>query len=171
MTKNVFFDTDGISTFMWIKKVNIIEELFGGNIVFPKEVYDELSNPVTPHLKAGADALIQKGMAIVEPIEYGSTAFYVYRMISQDTDGPMIGKGEAAAIALAYTNGGIMASNNMRDIDRYIKKYKLVNLTTIDILKLAEEKEIICELEAESIWREMKSHGRKLPEGTYKDNK
>lgn len=58
MTRKVFFDTDGISAFMWAHGVNVIAELFGPNIVFPGEVYDELSNPVVPQLKAMADELI-----------------------------------------------------------------------------------------------------------------
>lgn len=171
MTEKVFFDTDGISAFMWAHEVNVIAELFGPNIVFPGEVYDELSNPVVPQLKAMADELISSGVAKVVRIEFGSSEYIVLRGLSEDNNGPIIGKGESAAIALAYVNKGIMASNNLKDIAPYIKKYGLINMTSLDIFKLAEERGIIEECEAESIWREMKRRGIMLPPGSYTENK
>ena len=56
MTNDMFFDTDCLSSFLWIDDTNIIEALYGGNIVLPDQVYLELSNPRVPHLKMRADA-------------------------------------------------------------------------------------------------------------------
>ena len=49
----------------------------------------------------------------------------------------IIGKGEAAAIALAKTYGGILASNNLKDISKYVTKYNLRHKTTGEILVVA----------------------------------
>ena len=49
----------------------------------------------------------------------------------------IIGKGEAAAIALAKTYNGIIASNNLKDISKYIEKYNLEHVATGDILVAA----------------------------------
>jgi len=171
MTNDVFFDTDGISAFMWVGETNIIVELYGGNIVFPGEVYRELSNPKTPHLKGKADQLIKAGYARIETIEVGSSAYIVLKGLNTDINGPMIGKGESAAIALAYTQHGIMASNNLKDISPYIKKYGIINITSLDILKEAERQGIINDSNAESIWRAMKVSGMLLPSGTYAENR
>lgn len=84
MTKDIFFDTDAISAFMWVRGINVVEELFGGNIVLTDAVYEELSNPVVPHLKAAADKLIDKGAATIGHIEYGSNAYYLYRGLNED---------------------------------------------------------------------------------------
>lgn len=43
MTKRVFFDTDCISSFLWVDERNVIEELFNARIVIPEEVYEEIS--------------------------------------------------------------------------------------------------------------------------------
>lgn len=37
MTKKVFFDTDCISSFLWVNERNVIEELFNARIVIPEE--------------------------------------------------------------------------------------------------------------------------------------
>lgn len=54
MTKKVFFDTDCISSFFRIGQRNIIEDLFNARIVFPEEVYEELSHPRVSCLKKQA---------------------------------------------------------------------------------------------------------------------
>lgn len=45
-----------------------------------------------------------------------------------------MGCGEAAAIALAVENNGIIASNNTKDIIKAIEKYNLIRIKTGDIL-------------------------------------
>lgn len=60
MTNDLFFDTDCLSAFLLINDTNILETLYGGNIVLPDQVYQELSNPRVPHLKTRTDAMIKK---------------------------------------------------------------------------------------------------------------
>lgn len=171
MTKKVFFDTDCISSFFRIDQRNIIEELFDARIVFPEEVYEELSNPRVPHLKAQADIMLRNGTATKEAIVVGSSEYIIFKKLTDPLNRPMIGRGEGAAIALAYTKGGILASNNMRDVARYVKEYNLEHYTTLNILMLAEEKGVLLEEECISIWRAMKHNGIRLPEGEYLENK
>ena len=42
-TKKVIFDTDCLSSFLWVSKEDIFLELFKGLIVIPDEVYEVLS--------------------------------------------------------------------------------------------------------------------------------
>lgn len=42
MTDELFFDTDCLSAFLWINDTNILHELYGGRIVLPEPVYQEL---------------------------------------------------------------------------------------------------------------------------------
>lgn len=46
MTDDLFFDTDCLSAFLWINDTNILYELYGGRIVLPEPVCQELSNRV-----------------------------------------------------------------------------------------------------------------------------
>lgn len=171
MTKKIFFDTDCISAFLWVNGINLVEELFRCDIVFPQQVYDELSNPVVPHLKAEVDKMITRGSAKVEDILVGSSEFIIYRKLTSIHNPVVIGKGESAAIAMAYVNHGILASNNLKDVSAYVSEYQLEHMTTLDIMILAEERGIASELELESLWREMKRKHILLPSGSYVENK
>lgn len=75
----------------------------------------------------------------------------------------IIGKGEAAAISLAVANNGILASNNLRDVNQYINMYNLPNITTGDILFEALNSNIITEPQGNKIWIDMLNKARKLP--------
>lgn len=74
----------------------------------------------------------------------------------------VIGKGEAASIALAKQYDGIVASNNLKDISLYIAQMDLKHLTTGDILLAALERGYITEAQGNTIWTKMLSKRRKL---------
>lgn len=80
-----------------------------------------------------------------------------------------IGKGEAAAIALAKTYNGILASNNLKDISRYVKKYKLKHVTTGKILVAALQAGYIDETTGNQIWHNMIARKRILPTKSFTD--
>lgn len=46
-----YFDTDCLSAFLWSNALDILERLYGGSMIIPDQVYQELSNPRVPHLK------------------------------------------------------------------------------------------------------------------------
>ena len=58
MTDDLFFDTDCLCAFLWINDTNILHELYGGRIVLPEPVYQELSNPCIPHIGQRTDLLL-----------------------------------------------------------------------------------------------------------------
>lgn len=44
-TKSVFFDTDCLSAFLWVKEESLVVKLYPGRVVLPRKVFRELSNP------------------------------------------------------------------------------------------------------------------------------
>ena len=58
MTDDLFFDTDCLSAFLWINDTKILHELYGGRIVLPEPVDQELSNPCIPHIGQRTDLLL-----------------------------------------------------------------------------------------------------------------
>lgn len=44
MTKQLFFDTDCLSSFLWVHREDILLRLYPGKIVLPQQVFNELSN-------------------------------------------------------------------------------------------------------------------------------
>lgn len=170
MTNDMFFDTDCISAFLWINNTNILQSLYGGNIVLPGPVYQELSNPCIRHIKQRADTLINGGVASIKYIDVGTEEYELYNMLINDEKGAKgIGKGEASGIALAKIYNGILASNNYKDISPYIKRYNLKHIDTGQILVEALNKGLITETEGNTIWSQMLAKRRMLPASSFSD--
>lgn len=168
MTDDLFFDTDCLSSFLWINDTNLLEQLYGGRIIIPGPVYQELSNPSIPHIRIRADALLHKSIATVQQIETDKEEYQLYRQLLRATSGiKAIGKGEAAGIALAKTYNGILASNNWRDIAHYIYKYNLKHIDTGHILLEGLSQGFITEDQGNTIWQQMINKNRKLPSATF----
>lgn len=171
MTDSLFFDTDCISAFLWVRNESLLAQLYPGRIVIPRPVYDELSSPRIIHLKVRIDVMVSAGLAEIVEIIVGTEEYNIfYRLTDEQGRGQkLIGKGEAASIALAKENGGIVASNNLRDIGDYVKEYQLKHITTGDILVEAYNKGLITEDEGNAIWASMLAKRRKLGAASFSD--
>ena len=170
MINDLFFDTDCLSAFLWVNDTNILHELYGGRIVLPEPVYQELSNPSIPHIKQRADILISNKDASIKTIDAGTEEYKLYTSLVRGEKGKKsIGRGEASGIALAKTYNGILASNNYKDIAPYIEKYNLRHIDTGQILVEALRKELITESAGHDIWKKMLEKKRKLPVNTFSE--
>ena len=69
-------------------------------------------------MKVRIDALASAGQAEIAEIIIGTQEYNMFYKLTVEPDGgqKLMGKGEAASIALAKENNGIVASNNLRDI-------------------------------------------------------
>ena len=166
-TEPLFFDTDCLSAFLWVDNESILAKLYPRRIVIPGRVYAELSHPGLNHIKAlraQTDALVQSGQAVVRSIITGTGTYALYYKLTQNPDAghKVIGGGEAAAIAMAKDCGGIVASNNLRDILDYVREYDLKHVTTGDIMKSAMDSGIIDEAQGNTIWQNMLKRKRRL---------
>lgn len=164
MTEKIFFDSDCVSAFLWVEEQSLLGLLYPGRIVIPDAVYRELSNPSVRQLRERIDKMLAMHFARLEHIDLRTEEYELYqKMITgQLPDHPMIGKGEASCLALAKVKGGIVASNNLRDIAAYIEEYQLEHITTGDIMVEAYEKGYITEDQGNSMWKEMLQKGRKI---------
>lgn len=171
MTDSLFFDSDCISAFLWVNEQNLLTLLYPGMVVIPKPTYDELSYPTTPHLKQRIDYLINNKQASLLTINVDSETYALYQKLttSPDEGHKIIGPGEAASIALAKTNNGIVASNNLKDISSYISEYGLRHITTGDILTEALKKGYISEDDGNTIWVAMLAKRRKLGASSFSE--
>lgn len=171
MTDKLFFDTDCISAFLWVKEENILFKLYPNRVVLPKQVFDELANPSIPHIKRKVQELCSKGEVSTKEILVNTDEYKIYHQltVSPPKGVRIIGKGEAAAIALAKAYNGIIASNNLKDISDYVKKYDLEHVTTGDILVTALNKGYIDEPTGNKIWNNMIRKQRLLPTDTFSE--
>lgn len=171
LTDSLFFDSDCISAFLWVGNEALLTKLYPGKIVIPKPVYEELSYPGIAHLKARIDALLTTNQARIGAISTDTDTYELYyRLTMCPEKGYMvIGKGEAASIALAKTYNGIVASNNLRDICVYVEKYALRHITTGDIMLEALKKELITEAQGDQIWASMLAKRRRLGAASFSE--
>ena len=169
MTEKIFFDTDCLSAFLWIREESILTKLYPGRIILPAQVYEELQR--VPHLQARVDKIRNRGELKVETMEVGSEEYrdYVKMTVSPDKGIRIIGRGEAAGIAMAKNRNGVLASNNMRDVRLYVEKYRIAHITTGDILIEAMEAGMITENDGNQIWADMIQKRRSLPTGSFSE--
>ena len=167
MTDSLFFDADCICAFLWINEESLLEKMYSGKIVIPKEVYNEIDRPTIPHLKARIDQLIANGSAIVMSMDINSEEYSLYRELTTFSGNKLIGSGEAASISLAKKHNGVLGSNNLRDVAYYVKKYSLKHVTTGDILVEAFQKGLITEQEGNTIWANMLKKKRKIGANSF----
>lgn len=163
---SIFFDTDCICAFLWVNEESLLEKIYAGKIIIPKEVYDEIDRPTIPHLKSRIDKLIDKGSAVIMCMDITSKEYELYSELIYNSY-KLIGKGEAAAISLAKEYDGILGSNNLRDIEYYINKYSLKHVATGKILFEAFNKGLITEEEGNVIWINMLNKKRKLGANSF----
>ena len=171
MIDTLFFDTDCISAFLWVRYENLLVKLYPGRIVVPKQVYDELSTPGIAHLRARVDTLLTAGQAQLDTIITDTQTYALYYQLTTEPKigHAIIGKGEAASIALAKSCNGIVASNNLRDISLYIEEFGLKHMTTGDILVEALDNGYITESLGDTIWASMIAKRRKLGTQSFTD--
>lgn len=171
LTNCVFFDSDCLSSFLWVREEGILTKLYPGRLIIPSPVYHELSHPSIPQLKARIDSVIASGNAQCEDILIGTAEHGIYRGLTTSTDlsREIIGNGEAAVLALAKIHDGTVASNNTRDVNRYIKEFSLAHITTGDIIYEAFKVGLIDETTGNSIWANMLKRQQWLRFSSFSD--
>ncbi len=169
--ESLFFDTDCLSAFLWVNEESLLPKLFPGKIIIPQKVYDELSNPKIPHLKARIDTLANNKQVLIKSFLINSEEFNLYKEFTQNPKKGFkhIGDGEAASLAMAKVNNGIIASNNLRDIMQYVNEFSLKYITTGDILEKALNTGLITMEEGENIWASMLAKRRKLGANSFEE--
>jgi predicted nucleic acid-binding protein len=169
LTDSLYFDNDCISAFLWVKSEHYLVTLYPGKIIVPRQVYNEIS--LVPPLKARLDAQVTAGNIVICSIASGSPEEALYNKFAYKPDAGhvIIGKGEAAAIALASAKNGIVASNNLKDVAVYVTELGLQHITTGDILVEAYNRSIITEADANILWQNMLAKKRKLGAASFPD--
>lgn len=124
------------------------------HIVLSK-VYDEIRGAIKTQLDKQVHFL--KNISIVDFKPTGEQ-LREYAMLKAK-----FGTGESACMAYCRYNKDIIGSSNLKDISEYCKRHNIEYYTTIDFLRLAIEKGIITNLEANDFIAKVKNKGSKLP--------
>jgi len=168
----IVFDTACISSFLWVKRLDIVKDLFPSQIIIPQSVYDELNkihNPQYRFLFNDLYTQILNGSFKLKNIMVSDQEFNEYRKLISMKNPKRIGRGEAATIVIAGKLDGTVASDNLRDILPYVGKNNMPYICTEHILYYSYEKKFISIKEGSQIWDNMKRTGRILPNCDFKE--
>lgn len=169
----VIFDTDCLSSFLWIRRIDIVKTLFPNQIIIPQIVYDELDKmrryPRYSFAVEDLDVEIKANHVYLEDILIPSDEGEEYLRLIAPNDIKQIGKGEAAAIVLAKFHNGTLASNNLRDIIPHITSGQPPYISTDTILYLYYQEGKMNAEQGCQIWEAMKRKRRALPKYDFNE--
>lgn len=169
----VVFDNDCLASFLWVRRTDIVHSLYGSNIIVPGIVVNEFSYmryAKNRFVYTDLQNLIAAGQVQVKTLPItGPLASQFTGLENGSITGKPLGKGESAAIVLAEHLQGTLASNNLKDIERYCIDNGLPFICTDSILYQAYTSNIITAYEGEQIWQEMKNKKRLLPDYDFQE--
>lgn len=171
LNKLVFYDSNCLECFLFVDAGYILEELFS-KIIIPEQVYEEIMVENTPQVVKTNFENLKKGFVEIREIYFASQEYCDYKLIKSgcwSKTGKICGSGESAAMALAHSNNGIVASNNLSDVGEYIESLDIELITSSMILSKAVEKDIISKDDAGGLWECMLDKGIKLPKDSFAD--
>lgn len=170
--KPIFYDSDVLICFLEINEETILKKLFS-KVIIPDKVYEELTRKKShPNVKNNLRLLIDEGFVQIETIEFGTHEYFDYSCMVEGfwSDDVPLGQGEAAAIALALKSFGIVASNNLSDVENLTKLDEIPILTFSMIMSFCFELKLLSELEIEIIWQKiLNATHQKLPKVSFND--
>ena len=166
---NLVFDNDCLASFIWVKRIDILVNLYNGRMFIPQVVVDEFSfmKRYSKYIwvyEEVVDAINAELFKVIK-IDSNHEAFFEYNKLLKMGKG----KGESAAIAIAKTMDNYTACNNLKDIRPFIENNEINNLFTFDILFEHYHKNNISIEEIEKIISKMRNKKRKLPNIRFQD--
>lgn len=171
LNKPVFYDTDCLECFLFVDAGHILEELFS-KIIIPEQVYSEIIAENTPAIVKKNFKNLKNRFVEIKEISFLSQEYTTYNLIKKglwSKTGKICGSGESAAITLAHLNNGLVASNNLSDVEEYIESLDIELITSSMILSKAVERDIISKENADDLWKGMINKGIKLPKESFSD--
>jgi len=157
-------DTDFLSSFAWVNRLDILERLFPAQMVLLEEVQIEISK--VPHLAKQVENCIANGTILLTTMTADSPEAIDLAKYLEDGK---YGRGEAACMAYLKYNPGTMGSNNLADVEQFCRDNNKRILCTGHCLYRALTLKIVTSGECEYLWQKMISKRRKLPTATFKE--
>lgn len=171
--KRIFIDTDFLSCFLSTDELKLVLQLYPDyRILVPEHVCEEFRVYLRSHVEVSKRWNLHLGndeLSKAEPIYAGTEEHGLYmRLTTLGLFGfKPIGSGEAEAITLAHLRGGVLASNNLRDVSPYVSYYRLEHITTSEIIYNSWQKGFLSDDRAKEIWIALVELERKMPYNTF----
>ncbi len=158
----IILDSDFLSSFAWVNRMDILEGLYSKRMIVLEEVLEELKR--VPHLASRVELSIRNGHISSEAMLANSPEAL---QLAKFLELGRYGTGEASCMAYLTQHDGILGSNNLSDIKDFCIQNKKRLLTTAEVLHQAYKIGQINLDEADEIWAGMLSKKRKLPASSF----
>lgn len=158
-------DTDFLSSFAWVDRLNILECLYSRQMIVLEEVMLEISK--VEHLEIRVEKCLRSG-SIRRCFVFANSAEALE--LARFIEAGKYGRGESACMAYLMHNPGTMGSNNLSDVSMFCKNNNKMLLCTGDCLCDAVNYSVITLSEGDDIWQKMK-RWQKLPNDSLSEYK
>lgn len=165
-SRKILLDGDVISHFIKGNLFNLLSKLYPNRLLILDIVKVEISQ------RKGWSKLIDeliKEHGIQEQVFPGNKEFINEYASLISPYGQALGKGESACMVYCRFNKEILASSNLKDIQRYCSFHRIEYMTTVDIIYEGYQNGYINEIDGDSFILNVKSRGSKFPFNTMKE--
>jgi hypothetical protein len=158
--KKIVLDADVISHFIKGELLLKLPVIYPGRLIIPDIVKNEISE------RKGWDQIINRFLTETDiqlinfPQSFEYLSEYAHLTSSR---GYALGQGESACMVYCRFNDAILASSNLKDINRYCDFHHIEHITTKDILLEGYHKGILTEEVCNNFIRLIKEKGSKFP--------
>ena len=157
--KLVLLDSDVIIHLFRAERLSLLQELYPDRIIILDVVYLELLQ--NPTINKQIENLLRfKQAKIYDFPTQNDEVMKEYIFLTQSQ---LKGKGESACMAVCRFDKNILASSNLRDIKPYCTQHNIQYLTTLDLLAIAFQRQVISEADADQCIKDIKANGSRLP--------
>ena len=160
----VVLDTDFLSSFAWVDRMDILESLYSKRMLILEEVIEELER--VPYLAEQVRLSIAAGHITPQVMLAGSPEALQFARFHESG---RYGAGEAACMAYILYHGGVLASNNLSDVKAFCTRNGIPLLTTPDVLRRLYDEGRLSISEADELWGNMLARRRKLPASSFSE--
>lgn len=141
-------------------KLTLLHELFKGRVVILDRVVTELAAGKSSSMISAVENLLRFKMIEVMTFPDEGRIRLEYAKLEDK----MLGKGESACMAVCRFYPHLIASCNIRDIDEYCTEHQIAYITTMDILCIALERNVMSSAECNEFINKVKKQGSNLPD-------
>lgn len=162
--KRILVDADVVSHFIKGQGWPFLIQLFAGQLYLLENVEVELMRSKD---NLFTDEVIKLVGSALQPMAFPSHN----RLVAQEYQRLTLtrGDGEAACMAVARHFDDVIASSNLKDIRTYCQQHRIVYLTTMDLLLIAFNEQVMTEADCDSFITLVLSKQSRLPCRTWQE--
>lgn len=157
-------DTETLSSFAWIKRMDILETLYSGKMSTTEIILVHEICVIQHIFRQVQNSIHNNHINIIGIEPYDKIGIEYSKLISGK-----YGRGEASCMAYLKYNEGTLVSNDLKDVKYYCEKHNIDRIGTPHILYDYYQNHYMTEAEGNIIWEAKLKKKRRLPANTFSE--